>query len=63
METTIFQHTIKYNFFDVDDLEMDEVDREYVTLQIEKGFSSGELCQVTNIETGETSRGWWEIKK
>ena len=59
--TVIYQHNIKFSWHDGAKRELDECDIEHIQEMIKEGCNQGELCQVTNMETGDEASGWWSI--
>lgn len=59
----ILQHSIHYIWFDGVERPLDECDIEHIHDGITNGYNRGELCQTTDVETGDEVGGWWRIEK
>ncbi len=58
MQTNILQHTINYNFFEEDNLKLDDSNEEHIAYMITQGYAEGELNQ-----GDDEVRGWWSINR
>lgn len=60
-EVRVLFHDVEYWYNDFPEKELTEEGEEYITEQINKGYSSGEL-NYFDVKDGKQYYGWWQIK-